>query len=147
MKFKKVLLSLAAMAMVGFLSMGVSKAYAYQFGVVSGAISDTGVPVEGADVSVSCNGFNMNTMSNASGIYFVQFLDSECPVGQVVNVNASKGSMAGTNTGVMEEGDPFGGVVVDVAVVNVPLMPEFGLVTGALTSLVSGGLYLLKKRA
>jgi hypothetical protein len=44
-------------------------------------------------------------------------------------------------------GSAFGGVVVDVAVVNVPLVPEFGLMTGAVTSLVSGGLFLLKRRA
>ena len=149
MRFKKGLVFVLAMMYLVLFSIFVGKVNAaiFQFGVVTGAVSNSGAPVVGASVSVTCNSNVLNAITNVNGVYFVQYSNVQCPVGQIVNVNASSGSMAGSNSGSMMAGSAVGGVQVDVAVVNVPLVPEFGLITGAVTSLVSGGVFLLKRRS
>ena len=149
MRFNKGLVFVSTVMFLALFSIFVGKVNAavFQFGVVTGAVSNSGNPVAGANVSVTCNSNVLNAITNVNGVYFVQYSNVQCPVGQLVSVNASSGSMAGSNSGTMMAGSAVGGVQVDVAVVNVPLVPEFGLMIGAVTSLVSGGLFFLKRRS
>ena len=152
MKFRKVLFSGVALAfaLAAVLILPVRKANAFstvlQYGVVVGEVTHGGNAVVGANVSVSCNSFTLTTTTNGTGVYTVQFGNSQCLVGQTVTVNATSGSLNGSNSGLMDNGSSFGGIKVDVAVVNVPLVPEFGLITGAFAALTSGGLFMIKRR-
>ena len=147
MRFRNIFLSAAFLALVGFLFVPVAQAFAVQYGAVIGQVTHNSISIPGANVSVLCNGNTLTTTTNPTGLYFVQFTNSVCMSGQTVTVTATSGGMSGTETGTMDNGNSYGGVRVDVAVVNIPLVPEFGMITGAVTALTSGGLFLLKRRA
>ena len=95
----------------------------------AGDINDT---IAGASVNVNCNGYSRNTTSSSLGSYGVTFCQNECTEGNLVTVYATSGGLYGSNSGVVENG-----VInwLNVAVINVPLVPEFGLVVGLLTVL------------
>ena len=120
----------------------------FQVGVVAGVVSAPGGgPSVGANISVLCNGNTLNTTTDGSGLYEVSFTGGVCEAGQNVTVTASKGGLTGIKNGTMQANGQAGYVKIDVAIVNIPLVPEFGLITGAMTFLASGGvLFLIKKR-
>lgn len=152
MKYKKIPLFLASlMAVVTIFSASATKAFAvdpvFQVGVVEGLIAKAdNTPAAGASVDVLCNGVHMGTVADASGFYMVAYAPDVCGIGESVLTTASLGAETGSNTGTMTDGGSVGFLHLDVAIVHVPLVPEFGLLTGALTALTSGGLFLLKKR-
>ena len=96
--------------------------------------------VAGATVEVTCNGNLKTTTSLSDGAYAVTYCESltgcsedvTCNNGDSLSVYAEKGGLTGTKDGVINDDviDEW-----DVAVVNVPLIPEFGLAVGALTML------------
>lgn len=110
-----------------------------------------GDPVIGATVSVECNHNNgvsktkaTSVLSKSDGTYFVIFNQKlECDEDDVVTVTATKDGITGTNTGVVHNG-----VVgsLDVAVVNVPMVPEFGTFVGVLTVLGAVGVFFVVRK-
>lgn len=89
-------------------------------------------PVVNAFVNVTCNGNSVVTNSSACGNYWVDFVPSECTNGDIVIVSATKDGLYGSRTGIVEDSGISG---LDIAVINVPLVPEFGFFVGMLTIL------------
>lgn len=114
--------------------------YEKQKTLIAGRIymADTNKSVSGADVTVTCehNGksYSKTTKSNFAGKYMVLFKNKYCNDGDSVTVYADKDGNSGS-----EEGTVVNGKWIfkhyDVAFINVPLIPEFGLIIGIVTSL------------
>lgn len=121
----------------------------FQVGIVQGLISGSdNNPVDGASVSVTCNGNTQTATSNAAGFYSVQFANNVCTTGMNASVTATKNSQSGSASGVMQDGGTIGFLRLDLAVVHVPIVPEFGLITGLVALATSAGSYaFLKKRS
>lgn len=100
-------------------------------------------PIANADVTVVCehNGQNSTAYatSNAQGHYAADFGSNECDLGDNVTVSASHPSYGdGEEPGSVQYNYEFGcGCEVNVGVVDVPLIPEFGIILGGLTILGS----------
>ena len=117
--------------------------------VVAGKIYDspnfeTANAVAGANINATCNGNVLYTTSLADGTYSVSFNTTDCPDGSTVTVWAEKGGV--TNSGVGEVHD-YTAVMPDlyVGVVNIALIPEFGIVIGTLTALSAIGIFVRRK--
>jgi hypothetical protein len=110
-------------------------------GVIYG--SDLSSPISGADVTVVCNENTQTTTSNSDGTYFVFFSQSQCSEDDIAMVTAVKGEASGSNSGVVHDG-VIGSL--DVAVVNVPLVPEFGPIAGVLTVLGAVGTFFVIRK-
>ena len=103
---------------------------------------DYSATISGADVTVTCNSANKYTSSNSNGVYGVQFSGSECSSGDTVTVTAIKGDLSGVEA---ESVYDFG-LIVNLAIVNVPMTPEFGMIAGALTLLGAVGIFFVVRR-
>jgi len=109
--------------------------------------ADSGNFVEGADVIVTCNhgtGFGTvseNAVSSSNGNYYVIFCQTDCDKDDEVTVEATKNGLSGINTGYVE----YRGYI-DVAIVNVPLVPEFGLIAGAATIFGALGVFFIVRK-
>jgi hypothetical protein len=107
--------------------------------------------VSGAGVEVICthsgDDYTLSTTSLSNGEYSVTFFGSECSLGDLVTVNAEKGSLTGTNDGkITMTYTLIPGLVLDVGVVNVPMVPEFGALVGVLTVLGALGMFFVVRR-
>lgn len=134
-----------------FLFLFVGRAHAvvpsFQLGVVQGLISGPDEnPLVGATVTVDCDSNLQSTTSDANGFYSVQFANVGCIAGEAVVVTAEKNGQSGTSNGVMQDAGTVGFLKLDIAVVHVPVVPEFGLVTGLLALSTSGASYFFLKR-
>ncbi|MFA4960416.1 MAG: hypothetical protein WC548_02020 [Candidatus Pacearchaeota archaeon] len=113
--------------------------------VVSGIIynqDNTGV-VSGATIYITCNSVTRSAISDSDGAYAVVFATSDnCDDGDNVIVTALKDDLSGTDNGRVHD---FG-LVVNVAVVDVFMTPEFGLVMGLLTLVGAVGIFFVVKR-
>jgi hypothetical protein len=112
--------------------------------------ANTDQPVKKADVIVTCNHNNgvkitkKTTKSEGNGLYHVIFNQRlECDENDVVTVKASKDGVSGSNDGKVH--DRVIGAI-DVAIVNVPLVPEFGTVVGILTAFGAVGVFFIVRR-
>ena len=98
--------------------------------------------VKGAQVTVVCaHGGQSNTKStttNNFGLYEVSYTYTQCDEKDHVTVTASKNGQTGTNYGIVRELK----CIMDIALINIILVPEFGLLTGALAMLGSVGAFL-----
>ena len=92
--------------------------------------SDT---ISGADVLVTCDGTPHSLVTSSSdGTYSVTYDDEEqCGYGDTLNVYAEKDGLSGYKEGTIHE-NAFD-TDWDLAIVNVPLVPEFGFFIGGLT--------------
>ena len=129
--------------------------------VIAGKIynSDyTGV-ISGADVTVTCGDYILTAISLNDGAYKVEYNGDTgyCGIGDSLVVYAEKDSLSGMKTGTIKgEGDCtdpssdncliniYSGL--DVAVVNVPLVPEFGAIIGVLTIMGALGAFFIVRR-
>lgn len=117
--------------------------------VVSGTIyqGDVTNGISDAEVTVSCNGYDETTTSLSDGQYSVTFSASECDYQDDVTVIAEKDELVGTNEGDVSMTYTFGyGCKLNVGVINVPLVPEFGLIAGALTMVSAVGIFFIVRR-
>jgi hypothetical protein len=153
MRIPKILIALVlVLSSVCFFTAGLKMAYAipplFQVGVVAGVVSvPGGNPAIGANIHILCNGNTLDTTTDVSGLYEAHFVGGVCAAGQNVTVTATHGGLTGVKNGIMADSGSAGYVKIDVAIVNIPLVPEFGLITGGMAFLTSGGvLYLLRKR-
>lgn len=143
---KKFITAVSTFAMAAALMTGSALA-TVQVGVVEGLVKNPdNTAAVGASVDVLCNGTTLNDTTDGSGFYFVQYADGVCVEGETVNVSATLGGLTGNNSGVMTASGYTEGLKLDVAIVHVPLVPEFGLITGALAMIGSAGSFLVLKR-
>ena len=118
--------------------------------VVAGKIYDspnfeTANAVSGANINVTCNSNLQTTASLIDGTYSVGFETNDCPNTSTVTVVAEKGGITNSGTGVVQD---YSAIIPDlyVGVVNIALIPEFGLVIGTLTLMSAVGVFFLVRR-
>jgi hypothetical protein len=114
---------------------------------ISGSVKDEQHKlVNDATVTVECvhNGqHNTKNTTSHMGFYSVSYTYNKCDENDHVTVTASKGGLVGTNTGTVRELR----CLADIALINVIMVPEFGLITGALAFVTSAGsMIILRKR-
>lgn len=103
--------------------------------------------VGGASVEVTCNGNLLSTTSLSDGSYSVLFDCTLCDFGDAVTVHATKDGLTGDNSGAIDMTWQIPcGIQLDVGIVNVPLVPEFGLILGLTTALGALGVFFLVRR-
>ena len=150
MKITSVLL---AMTLMVFLAIGVVAADIPEtttttiVGKIYNAdFSDT---ISNATVIVTCDGNNETTMSDVLGSYGVSYSDADCPVNSTLLVYAEKGNLSGMAGGDVNDANNLG-IDVNLGVVNVPidvpLVPEFGLILGSLTIVGSIVVFFIIRR-
>lgn len=128
----------AANAAVGYNTVIAGKIY-------DGPDFETASGVEGANVNVTCNGNVKTTTSLDDGTYSVIFTETECPGDSTgVLVVAEKDGVSNSGTGNVH--DYTSSIGVYLGVVNVALIPEFGLVIGALTLVSAIGVFFFVRR-
>jgi len=130
------------------LSVGVVSAKTMISGIVYNG--DYSGVVGGANVSISCaHGEFTNVKKVVSlndGAYSVSFSESGkdgCNDGDVVSVVAVKDGLSGSSSGVVHN-DVVGSW--DIAVVNISMVPEFGVVVGMLTMLSAVGIFFVVRK-
>ncbi len=113
----------------------------------------TDTAISGANVNVVCHhGKHDNSktaVSNSNGEYSALYeYPSKCDYGDKVVVTASKEGAVGENTGKINtiEYIHHPCTKLNVGVVNVPLVPEFGLVAGAVTLVSAVGIFFFVRR-
>ncbi len=99
--------------------------------------------IEGASVTVTCDDNIRTTTSLNDGDYSVTYDESSCNEGSSLTVSAVKGDLYGSDTGIIHD-DVLG--TWDLAIVNVPLVPEFGVIIGALTILGAVGIFFVIRK-
>jgi hypothetical protein len=144
---KLFVLAVIALAALTIRSQALATEPTIQVGIVQGLISgpDNSALV-GADVDVLCNGITKSTNSDGAGFYSVQYVNEGCEVGDTATVTASKDGQTGVASGTLQDGGQIGFLKLDLAVIHVPVVPEFGLITGGLALATSAGSYFLLKR-
>jgi hypothetical protein len=116
--------------------------------------SDYTMKIGDADITVACShgdGISYNytkslTSGSAIGDYSVSFPETgknACNGGDTVTVTATKGDLLGTDS---EEVVDNMISTLDVAIINIPLTPEFGLVVGALTVMSAIGIFFFVRQ-
>ena len=125
----------------------------YETTFVSGIITDANGenPIGGAEVEVECNDdVTKKTTSEADGSYSVQFEASECDAGDDITVTATYGDLNGESQEVVwnienEQVDCLQ-LIINVACIDVPLVPEFGAMIGVLTVMGALGAFFVVRR-
>ncbi len=120
--------------------------------IIAGKIynSDYTATIAGANVTVTCEdsdfyGVNVeNTVSLSDGAYSVVFYQEYCNYGDTLTVSATYGDLYGSQSGVIHDNALPGDW--DLAVVNVPLVPEFGLIAGLTTILGALGIFFFVRK-
>ena len=108
--------------------------------------SDYSDVIAGADVDATCNNITLSETSESDGTYAIPFDSEDCEIGDEVTVYAEKDGMSGEKTGTVLDGEIFDIPVNDLAIVNVPLIPEFGIVLGTLTAISAIGIFFFVRR-
>jgi hypothetical protein len=152
-KMKKLFAIVAALAMVGVVgAKAVSAVVTTEVGVVEGVVSGVdNNAVNGANVTVVCHNpggdVTKTTTTDATGFYLVQYSNYQCVPDYLVTVTAEKDGNSGTREGNMVSAGSVGNVHLDIAIVNVPIVPEFGLITGAFALVTSAGsMFMLRRK-
>ena len=143
---KKILIALILMSLLPLVSAGDGNEATVVGGTIYENVVENGV--NGASVVVSCNGFNESAVSGSAGQYSVSFASDECECGDSVYVFASKGSLSGSSMGAVDMCNltPVPSLELDVAIVNVPLVPEFGVIVGLVTVLGAVGIFFVVRK-
>jgi hypothetical protein len=129
----------AILAMVGLVSSHASAAPATT--AVTGVVTKNQMAVEGASVTVLCQGNTETDTTDAQGSYLVTYPIASCPFGSTVKVTAQKNGESGTNSGTVQGYT----TKLNLAIVDVPI-PEFGAI-GALAAGAAGiGLVMVTRR-
>jgi hypothetical protein len=118
--------------------------------VVAGKIYENNYAdtVSGASVNVTCGDLLGSTTSLGDGAYVVKFdEDTTCHENATVSVFAVSDGMTGTNSGEVHDGALLGlDCPLDFAVVNVNLIPEFGLLIGTITVISAIAVFFIIRR-
>lgn len=119
--------------------------------IVAGKIYDsanfeTANSVSGANIEVTCNNNVLTTQSKTDGTYSVAYNSTnDCPDGSTVTVVAEKDGFSNSGSGLVHDYSAF---IPDIhiGVVNIALIPEFGLIIGTLTVISAIGVFFLVRR-
>lgn len=118
--------------------------------VVAGKIYDSpnfesANPVANANINITCNSYLMQTLSLSDGTYSVSFDTNNCPEASTVTVVAEKDGIINSGTGIVHD---YTAIVEDlfIGVVNIALIPEFGLYVGAMTLVSAIALFFMVRR-
>ncbi|MCK5590655.1 MAG: hypothetical protein KAI72_01745 [Candidatus Pacebacteria bacterium] len=124
--------------------------------IITGTVynPDLGVKVGDANVTVACtNGddFNYRYTASASsgsniGDYYVEFNEEgndACNGGDSVTVIAVKGDLSGVETEIVVDDAIWN---LDVAIINIPITPEFGFVLGVMTLVSAVGVFFVVRK-
>lgn len=120
---------------------------------VKGAIynADFTDTISGADVEIIChhngNDYSLSTITNHNGNYSVWFNKWQCDYEDELMVNAHKNDLYGLKEGEVDETYTFAGhswhcKTINIGIVNVPLVPEFGLIAGMVTIFGALGMFV-----
>ena len=110
---------------------------------VTGTVTYSNNPVDGAHVTVVCNGNQGTDTTDSAGDYLVVFKSSQCPANATVSVTATKGEENGTDTGTANKLN----TKLNIAMVDVSVaLPEMGVATGAVAIAAAGGTVLVTRR-
>jgi translation initiation factor IF-1 len=148
----KKLFTLSLLTLLVISSLGMISAQTSQTTLVAGTIyNQFGEIITGAFVSVSCdNGdavITKNTTSSVEGTYAVSFNENNgpngCNDGDIVTVTATDEDLSGVNTGVVLN-NMVGNL--DIAIVNVVIVPEFGAIVGILTLFGAISVFFVARR-
>ena len=143
---KKILLSIVLASMV-LLTLGfTSAAVCAGNTIVGGTIYQDTItnPVAGASVTVTCNGHTQTDTSEANGAYSVVFPCYECHYDNAVVVDAVKNPLTGESKGTVSM--TYHVLNLDVGIVIVPMVPEFGLIAGLTTVLGALGVFFVVRK-
>ena len=158
---KKVLLSILLLVLVISFASAVSLPWApvCSYGVCDNRPNQTLVwgkvidnanakGIVGAYVHVECNGYELERLSTHSGYYAVFFAQEHCQLGDTVTVTSSYGDLYGVKTGIIDQNleQWFAVVDMDLTRIDVPLVPEFGMIVGALTIVSAIGVFFVVRR-
>lgn len=145
---KQFISSFAIFAVLGLFITFAPVARAFvEVGIVEGYVTNPdSSPAVGASVLITCNSITHFGPTDVNGYYKILFNSGECPDASMVTAQAVKGTLHASD-GVIVPGTIDGDVRMDIALISPPIVPEFGMLTGAVASLVSGGLFLLKRRS
>ena len=119
--------------------------------IIAGKIYDspnfeTASGVSGANINVTCGSNVLYTTSLSDGTYSVTYNNTnDCPNTSSVTVWAEKGGITNSGTGEVHD---YTAAMPDlyIGVVNIALIPEFGVFVGALTLLSAVGVFFLVRR-
>jgi len=119
--------------------------------------ADSGDVAKWADVTVTCHHEDDGTdytrtthsLNNGpwKGWYFVYFPQTQCEAGDEVTVTATKNDLTGTVEGLVEDFLSQRCYDLDLARVDVPLVPEFKTIIGMLTALGALGVFFVVRRS
>jgi len=106
---------------------------------------ETANGVGDANINVTCNSNVLYTTSLSDGTYSVVFPIAQCPLNSNVTVFAEKNGISNSGAGIVHD---YSNLIVDlyIGVVNIALIPEFGVFVGALTLLSAVGVFFLVRR-
>ncbi len=146
MKASKLILGIAFGVAALALSTTQASAQFFSETWISGTVYNTeGSPVNGGSVNVTCGSTTKLAIIDGSGNYAKMFTQVECKAGDTASATASTGEGSGTNSEVVQNSSVNGPIVdLDVAVIDITV-PEFGVIGGALTGLISVGGYLVMR--
>ena len=124
---------------------------------VKGAIynADFTDTISGANVEVIChhngNDYSLSTMTNSNGNYSVWFNKWQCDYEDAITVSAQKSDLYGLGEGEVDETYTFSGYfwyckTINIGIVNVPLVPEFGLIAGITTLIGALGMFFYVRK-
>tara|TARA_Y100000310_G_C20680897_1_gene815857 strand:- start:53 stop:490 length:438 start_codon:yes stop_codon:yes gene_type:complete len=111
--------------------------------------ADFSETVAGASVTVTCNGNVQTDTSESDGSYSVTYDEIDigsgsCDSGDALTVDASHTSYGiGSESGIIHDDLVM---TLDIGVVNVPLVPEFGFLIGTLTIISAIGVFFFVRR-
>ncbi|MEM4710893.1 MAG: carboxypeptidase-like regulatory domain-containing protein [Candidatus Woesearchaeota archaeon] len=111
--------------------------------MVYGQVTDSSNnPVSGASVSVDCNGNILNTVTDASGMYYVFYPALLCNVGDTAIVTVNYGDQTFTGTGTVDYSKECR---INVGVVNVQI-PEFGVIAAGLALIGAIAIFAIRRK-
>jgi hypothetical protein len=114
---------------------------------VTGIIYDSeGIVVHNAEITAECNGITMTDQTSASGWYSVYYPQSECEAGAIATVTAVKGELTGTDTGIVKSGVKKSCLDLNLAIIKITMVPEFGAIIGMLTIISAVGVFFFVRR-
>ena len=101
-----------------------------------------------ANVVVTCNHNGSEFVRTfdtcpVTGRYAVFFSKNECAYGDFLEVSAVSGELHGYGTGFV---DDYDGLLLDIGIVHVPMVPEFGFVIGVMTFFSAVGVFFFVRR-
>jgi hypothetical protein len=116
-----------------------------EFTIITGNITNADFtrPIEGATVGTDCGGATLETTSLSDGTYSVEYPGDLCSNMYKLTVYAEKDGLKGSASGIVQDNAEFN---LNLAQVDVPLVPEFGVVVGMITIMGALGMFFYVRK-